>query len=102
MWSEMVRCNQNQGKVSKMLEVERPVTKKQIRAFIGLTSYYREFIPNFATIVAPLTDLTRKGKANTVEWTDSQVVAFQTLKDKMSRFPILKLPDVIAGILSPN
>jgi len=44
----------------------QPVTKKQVRAFMGLTGYYRKFIPNYATTAAPLTDLTRKRKEKTV------------------------------------
>jgi hypothetical protein len=35
-----------------------PQTIKQVRAFLGLTGYYRRFIPDFASIAAPLTDLT--------------------------------------------
>ena len=33
-------------------------TKKQVRAFLGVTGYYRRFIPDYATIAAPVSDLT--------------------------------------------
>ena len=50
----------------------RPQTKKEVRSFLGLTGYYREFIPNYAAIALPLTDLTKKGMPNKVEWRDAQ------------------------------
>lgn len=81
-------------KVNKILEVSRPCTKKQVRSFLGMVGYYRRFVPNFATISAPLSDLTRKGKPNKVEWENAQETAFTTLKARLASSPILKLPDV--------
>ena len=50
----------------------KPSTKKQVRSFMGLAGYYKDFIPNFAAIAAPLSDLTRKGQPNKVEWGEAQ------------------------------
>ena len=54
--------------MKKIQEVPRPQTKKQVRAFWGLTGFYREYIPNYLSITVhvPLTDLTKKGMSNTV------------------------------------
>ena len=41
-----------------------PGTKQQVRAFLSLTGYYRRFIADYASIAAPLTDLTRKTSPN--------------------------------------
>ena len=38
-----------------------PKTKKEFRIFLGLTGYYRKFIPSYSTIAAHVTDLTKKG-----------------------------------------
>ena len=46
--------------MNKIKEAKRPLTKNAVQAFIGLTGYYREFIPNYAAIAAPLTDLTKR------------------------------------------
>ncbi len=81
-------------KLDKIINLSRPTNKKQVRALIGLTSYYRKFIPNFSALAAPLTDLTKKGKSNTLVWTDSQEQAFLSLKQVLSNFPILRLPDL--------
>ena len=41
-----------------------PETKRQVRGFLGLTGYYRRFIPDYSSRAAPLTDLTRKSAPN--------------------------------------
>ena len=53
-----------------------PTTKKQVRSFLGLTGYYRRFIPNYATIAAPLTKLIRKYEPETVSWSEECNRAF--------------------------
>ncbi|GFN91636.1 Zinc finger protein [Plakobranchus ocellatus] len=45
--------------VEKVRNAPRPKTKKEVRAFLGLVGYYKEFVPNFATVSAPLSDLVR-------------------------------------------
>ena len=52
----------------KIKTAKPPQTKKEVRSFLGLTGYYRNYIPNYATIAASLTDLTEKGSPNKVEW----------------------------------
>ncbi|XP_038050657.1 uncharacterized protein LOC119723850 isoform X2 [Patiria miniata] len=81
------------GKVEQIVHAARPVSKKEVRSFIGLLSYYRKFVPNFAAIAAPLTDLTRKGAPNSVQWGASQEQSFRTLKSRLESEPILSLPD---------
>ena len=41
-----------------------PVTKKHVRTFLGITGYYRRFIPDYGTTAALLTDLIRKNCPN--------------------------------------
>ena len=55
--------------------------------------YYRRFIPQFAEIAAPLTDLTCKGKPQNVEWMEKQESAFQKLKDHLTTMPVLQVAD---------
>ena len=55
-----------------------PTTKKQACAFLGLTGYYRKFIRHYATIAAPLTDLTRKFAPNSIMWSNACDQAFRT------------------------
>ncbi|XP_071510123.1 uncharacterized protein [Diadema antillarum] len=82
------------GKVESIMKVSRPETKKQLRSLLGMTNYYRKFIPNYAAIAAPLTDKTKKAEPNKLEWGVPQEVAFNTLKNKLDNAPILHLPDL--------
>ena len=83
----------DQDNVQKIKDASRPSTKKQVQAFMGLAGYYRDFIPNFAAIAAPLSDLTQKGQPNKVEWSEAQEKAYQTIKSYLTSEPILRLPD---------
>ncbi len=81
-------------KVIAVRDAKIPETKKGVRAFLGLAGFYRKFIPNFAEIAVPLTDLTKKGQPNKVEWGDAQENALKSLKQALTSDPILKLPEL--------
>jgi hypothetical protein len=66
-----------------------PGNVRAVRGFIGLASYFRRFIKNFAIIIRPLTDLL--GKNTPYEWVKSQYDAFNTIKELLSSRPILAM-----------
>ena len=70
------------------------VKKKQVRSFLGLVGYYRDHIPAFAEISAPLTDILKKGKAEHIQWSEAQERAHSLLKEYLLQEPVLKLPDL--------
>lgn len=78
---------------SAIKNAERPVTKKQVRSFLGLVGWYRRFIPNFSERAFTITDLTKKDKPNKVNWTQDCERAFQDLKNSLCTEPVLKSPD---------
>ena len=85
-----------QPEVSKLDAVESfptPTTKKDVRAFLGLTGYYRRFIPNFASISASLSDLTKKRCPNLVNWNAKCEEALGHLKKALCSRPVLHSPD---------
>ncbi|KAJ1167473.1 hypothetical protein NDU88_007864 [Pleurodeles waltl] len=82
-----------QPKIQTILDWEAPKTQTQVRAFLGLTGYYRRFVQNFGTIVAPLTELTSKKQPKKVIWTPECQKAFDTLKQAMCSAPVLLAPD---------
>ncbi|XP_064475154.1 uncharacterized protein LOC135389103 [Ornithodoros turicata] len=79
--------------LEKIQNVNRLQTKRQVRSFLGLAGYYRNFIPRYSEFAAPLSDLTKKGKPNKVTWETQHESAFQELKKHLSRAPVLRLPD---------
>ena len=81
------------GKVQAVKEYPQPETKKNVRAFLGLAGYYQRFIPNFAAVTVPMTELTWKGQPHRVRWTQRQGDVFQKLKDSLVQGPILRVAD---------
>ena len=67
-----------------------PRSLKDVRAFIGLASYYRRFIKGFAQIAQPLHSLTRKGAI--FVWTQQCQEAFDQLKERLVTSPLLAYP----------
>lgn len=57
-----------EGKVTAVREYPIPVTKRDVRTFLGLVGYYRCFVPHFAEVAVPLSNLTRKKEPDKVVW----------------------------------
>jgi hypothetical protein len=74
-------------KVTAIQSWEAPRTVKGVRSFLGFANYYRLFIPEFADIARPLTDLTKKGQP--FRWNDRAQQAFDELKQRFVSDPIL-------------
>jgi transposase InsO family protein len=80
-------------KIAAVEAFTRPINKTGVRAFLGLTGYYRRFIPDYARLAVPLTDLTRKLQPDKVVWGAAQQAAFEALKSALVRGPVLQAPD---------
>ncbi|WMV18707.1 hypothetical protein MTR67_012092 [Solanum verrucosum] len=65
----------------------RPSSVTEVRSFVGLASYYRRFVKNFASIATHLTNLTKKEIL--FEWTEKCEERFQKLKTILTTAPIL-------------
>lgn len=78
-------------KVAAIVEMSRPNTVSGVRRVVGMASWYRRFIPQFSTIVAPITALLKKN--HPFEWTTACEHSFQQIKQHLVKAPILSCPD---------
>lgn len=70
----------------------RPNSLTDLRSFLGLLQFFRRFIPDFAKVASPLTNLLKKDKGLRF-WNESCDEAFETLKTAITNAPILVAPD---------
>ena len=68
----------------------RSMTVTEIHSFLGLASYYKQFIKGFVCLSSPMTKLIRKGEK--FEWNEACKRAFQELKRKLTSAPVLAIP----------
>ena len=78
-------------KIEAIVKIDSPTNVKSLRSFLGLTGYYRKFIPNYGIITRPLNKLLKK-KAKYIWDADCQK-AFDTLKQSLCDNTILAYPD---------
>ena len=75
----------------------RPLTSSDIRSFLGLAGYYRRFVEGFSSISSPLTRLTQKKEK--FQWSLDCEKSFQELKDRLTKAPVLTLPEGSDGFV---
>ncbi|KAE8239851.1 hypothetical protein A4X06_0g8008 [Tilletia controversa] len=104
-----------QERAKAVSELARPTTLRELYHVLGLFGYYRAFIPKFAEMASPLTQLTRGWKyaaaadgryrlVNTegssvsadrvvLPWETAQQASFDALKQAIASPPVLAHPD---------
>ena len=78
-------------KLESIQKMPAPTTPKEIKQFLGLVGYYSKFIPGFADIARPMTNLTKQDIP--FECTVLCQASFEMLKEALITSPILKYPD---------
>ena len=80
-----------EDKVTGVLNWPTLRTVRDVRKFLGLANYYRQFIKNFAVLAKLLNMLTRKDEK--WKWEEAQQKAFKQLKEIFTTRPLLVAPD---------
>jgi hypothetical protein len=76
------------AKVVAILVMLNPTDVHNLRSFTKLCNYYMIYVQDFSVIAHPLYALLKKDVAWT--WSEKAQEAFNTLKEELSGFPILK------------
>ncbi len=86
-------------KVQSLKGYPRPTTARALSAFLGLTGWFRRFVPNFSSLAAPLHSLLagskKEKKTNRpLVWTGEAEAAFGTILSVVAARPVLAYPDL--------
>ena len=71
---------------------KRPESKKELKGFLGLTGFYRNFIAKFSEISQPLNKLTNDNIE--FKWSEECENSFLKLKELLSTYPVLAFPKI--------
>jgi len=77
-------------KISCITTWPEPKNLTELRSFLGLVSYYKNFVESFGETARPLYDLTKKGVQ--FEWGERHRRAFENLKARLCSAPVLATP----------
>ncbi len=80
----------NPNKVEVIVNLPPPKSIKEVRSFLGMCSYYRQTMPNFAVVSSALTELTKKNVR--FRWTNIEQEAFDTLKQLLVSSHVMAHP----------
>ena len=80
------------NRLKAVSDMKSPTTKKQLRQVLGLFSYYRTYVKDFAAIAKPLNDLRDARKPAMLQRGDAEQQAFDTLQRVVSKAPVLAVP----------
>lgn len=81
----------DKNKVKAIIDYASRTKIKQLRRFLSTTSWYRRFIQDYSTNIAPLTKLLKK-KQRWI-WGPFQIAPFEMIKTLLTQAPILICPD---------
>ena len=73
-------------------KITQPKTVRNVRSFLGLSGYYRQYICNYAKLSEPLTKLTQKHVK--FKWTEECENSFQQIIKELEKLPILSHPRI--------
>ena len=77
----------DERKVQAVIDWTTPTKVIELRSFLELANYYRRFVKGYSNIASPLTNFLKKNQA--WDWDIEYRMAFESLKQAMSKEPVL-------------
>ena len=74
-------------------KIRPPTTAKQCKSFAGMVNFFSLFCPDLQKLLKPIYDLMRKGRQ--FVWGKEQQDAFEEIKQRLQKLPVLHMPDKI-------
>lgn len=84
-------------KIKAILNANKPQNVTQLQSFLGLTNYYRNFVPDASSLLSPLYKLLHKNAK--WEWTVEQEEAYKKIKALLSSEKVLTHYDPDAKLI---
>ena len=90
-----------EAKVKAIVQCDRPQTAKNIKTFLGMSGFFRKFIPNYAEIASPMASPLRALEKQvrtattpiTYEWQKKHRRCFDAIKAALVNADTLATPD---------
>ena len=79
------------SKIKAVCELPTPSCKQDVMRLLGMVNYVRKYIPNMSSITEPLRELLKENLH--WHWEDQQQLAFATIKNVLTSYPVLKFYD---------
>ena len=78
------------SRIEAIQKLKPPTMIKECRSFVGMVNFISIFCPELHKLLKPIYNLTRKGRQ--FIWGEEQQIAFEEIKSRLQRPPLLHLP----------
>ena len=73
--------------------------KTKLRSFLGVASFYRRYVKDYAKHTHLLNELLEKGVKVEASWKPEHTASFEALKKALSEPPVLSFPDLTKELI---
>jgi len=82
-----------EAKIAAVKDFRTPLTKRDVRSFLGLVGYYQRYVPQYSELCASLTDSLKKTEPDPIVWNETKQESFVALKNALTSQPVLRSPN---------